>query len=138
MVKVPSLYDKSFLRTKMSRNLCQKRVIRDTFFETFFSLKNNPTSTSTHSTNQISDICYGHGGVTITRFFRKGEIILLLKIEFVHRVSLVIPGWCGISVSSFKKIGRSTFAQWTAEEKKNNQKKYSKVFPMERGKTLIN
>ena len=61
MVMIPSLCDKWLRSYKMFRKVGRKRVIRNTFRETFFCWQYIIISPSTNPTNQISDICYGSG-----------------------------------------------------------------------------
>ena len=58
---VPRLCDKWLRSYKMFRKVGRKRVIRNTFRETFFCRQDIIISLSTNPTNQISDICYGSG-----------------------------------------------------------------------------
>ena len=72
---VPSLCDKWLRSYKMFRKVGRKRVIRNTFRETFFCRRDIIISPSTNPTNQISDICYGSGLFSGTVFFECGGII---------------------------------------------------------------
>ena len=86
MVKVPSLYDKWFRSYKMFRKVGRKRVIRDTFRETFFwSMRHRLLVTILILTNQISDICYGFGLFSGPQcFLVAGSIIPLLMHRFLY------------------------------------------------------